>query len=60
MVFTSIVNLIRTRGPDEFWRKRKMFKLAAVSVNYIHMTLDFLNNIHGFSISTVDDEIVIR
>ncbi|XP_031635843.1 39S ribosomal protein L20, mitochondrial [Contarinia nasturtii] len=29
MVFTSIVNLIRSRGPDELWRKRKIFKLAA-------------------------------
>ncbi|XP_055613803.1 39S ribosomal protein L20, mitochondrial [Uranotaenia lowii] len=29
MVFTSVVNLVRARGPDEFWRKRKIFKLAA-------------------------------
>ncbi|XP_044751416.1 39S ribosomal protein L20, mitochondrial [Coccinella septempunctata] len=29
MVFTSLVNYIRSRGPDEFWRKRKIFKLAA-------------------------------
>ncbi|XP_066140802.1 large ribosomal subunit protein bL20m [Euwallacea fornicatus] len=29
MVFTSAVNFIRSRGPDEFWRKRKIFKLAA-------------------------------
>ncbi|XP_059611977.1 large ribosomal subunit protein bL20m [Phlebotomus argentipes] len=29
MVFTSIVNFVRSRGPDEFWRKRKIFKLAA-------------------------------
>lgn len=31
MVFLSIVNFVRCRGPDEFWRKRKIFKLAAVS-----------------------------
>ncbi|CRL07428.1 CLUMA_CG020398, isoform A [Clunio marinus] len=29
MVFTTFVNFIRSRGPDEFWRKRKIFKLAA-------------------------------
>lgn len=29
MVFLSISNLIRTRGPDEIWRKRKIFRLAA-------------------------------
>lgn len=31
MVFTSVVNFVRSRGPDEFWRKRRIFKLAAVS-----------------------------
>uniref|UniRef100_A0A2M4C439 Large ribosomal subunit protein bL20m n=1 Tax=Anopheles marajoara TaxID=58244 RepID=A0A2M4C439_9DIPT len=29
MVFTSIINFVRARGPDEFWRKRKIFKLSA-------------------------------
>ncbi|KAF5307799.1 hypothetical protein FQR65_LT06671 [Abscondita terminalis] len=29
MVFTTAINFIRTRGPDEFWRKRKIFRLAA-------------------------------
>nr|CAI5828745.1 unnamed protein product [Callosobruchus analis] len=29
MVFTTVVNFVRARGPDEFWRKRKIFKLAA-------------------------------
>ncbi|EZA53339.1 hypothetical protein DMN91_005351 [Ooceraea biroi] len=29
MVFLSPSLLIRSRGPDEFWRKRKIFKLAA-------------------------------
>nr|CAH7763813.1 unnamed protein product [Callosobruchus chinensis] len=29
MVFTTAVNFVRARGPDEFWRKRKIFKLAA-------------------------------
>ncbi|KAF2898804.1 hypothetical protein ILUMI_07368 [Ignelater luminosus] len=29
MVFTTIVNCVRARGPDEFWRKRRIFKLAA-------------------------------
>lgn len=31
MVFTSVVRFIRSRGPDEFWRKRKVFKLASVN-----------------------------
>ncbi|XP_038210699.1 39S ribosomal protein L20, mitochondrial [Zerene cesonia] len=29
MVFLNVVNLVRCRGPDEFWRKRKIFRLAA-------------------------------
>ncbi|KAG7214185.1 hypothetical protein KM043_001531 [Ampulex compressa] len=29
MVFLSLNLLARSRGPDEFWRKRKIFKLAA-------------------------------
>ncbi|XP_029169700.1 39S ribosomal protein L20, mitochondrial [Nylanderia fulva] len=29
MVFLSLNLLARCRGPDEFWRKRKIFKLAA-------------------------------
>lgn len=29
MVFLSVVNWVRSRGPDEFWRKRRVFRLAA-------------------------------
>ncbi|XP_076663089.1 mitochondrial ribosomal protein L20 [Andrena cerasifolii] len=29
MVFLSLQLFVRTRGPDEFWRKRQIFKLAA-------------------------------
>lgn len=29
MVFLSIINYVRSRGPDEFWRKRKIFRLAS-------------------------------
>ncbi|XP_033212136.1 39S ribosomal protein L20, mitochondrial [Belonocnema kinseyi] len=29
MVFQTLSHLVRARGPDEFWRKRKIFKLAA-------------------------------
>lgn len=29
MVFTSIALWVRARGPDEFWRKRRIFRLAA-------------------------------
>lgn len=29
MVFLSLRLLTRSRGPDEFWRKRRIFKLAA-------------------------------
>ncbi|XP_022905188.1 large ribosomal subunit protein bL20m [Onthophagus taurus] len=50
MVFTTVVNLIRSRGPDEFWRKRKIFKLAAhfqgrkrncysIAIRYVHRAL---------------------
>ncbi|CAH1104833.1 unnamed protein product [Psylliodes chrysocephalus] len=29
MVFTTVINFVRARGPDEIWRKRRIFKLAA-------------------------------
>ncbi|KAJ8971635.1 hypothetical protein NQ317_015911 [Molorchus minor] len=29
MVFTTAINFVRSKGPDEFWRKRKIFKIAA-------------------------------
>lgn len=29
MVFLTAVNFLRNKGPDEFWRKRKIFRLAA-------------------------------
>ncbi|XP_053694986.1 39S ribosomal protein L20, mitochondrial [Sabethes cyaneus] len=29
MVFTTVISLVRARRPDEFWRKRRIFKLAA-------------------------------
>lgn len=29
MVFLTVANWVRARGPDEFWRKRKIFRLAA-------------------------------
>lgn len=33
MVFTTVINYVRSRGPDELWRKRRIFKLAAVFKN---------------------------
>ncbi|KAG8236907.1 hypothetical protein J437_LFUL015233 [Ladona fulva] len=50
MVFTSLVNFARSKGPDEFWRKRKIFKLAAhfvgrkrncysIAIRYVHRAL---------------------
>lgn len=50
MVFLSVANFVRTRGPDEFWRKRRIFRLAAhfvgrrrncytVAVRYVHRAL---------------------
>ncbi|KAL1494670.1 hypothetical protein ABEB36_010236 [Hypothenemus hampei] len=29
MVFTSAVSFVRSKGPDEFWKKRRIFKLSA-------------------------------
>ncbi|XP_015601247.1 39S ribosomal protein L20, mitochondrial [Cephus cinctus] len=29
MVFQSLMLLARNKGPDEFWRKRKIFRIAA-------------------------------
>ncbi|KAJ8870866.1 hypothetical protein PR048_027167 [Dryococelus australis] len=31
MVFQTLVLFTRSRGPDSFWRNRKIFKLSAVS-----------------------------
>ncbi|KAJ8929299.1 hypothetical protein NQ314_018006 [Rhamnusium bicolor] len=50
MVFTTAVNFVRSRGPDEFWRKRRIFRLAAafygrkrncysIAVRYVHRAL---------------------
>ncbi|XP_046989627.1 39S ribosomal protein L20, mitochondrial [Schistocerca americana] len=50
MVFLNTILLARNRGPDEFWRKRRIFKLAAhfrgrrrncysVAVRYVHRAL---------------------
>ncbi|KAJ8951105.1 hypothetical protein NQ318_003803 [Aromia moschata] len=50
MVLTTAINFIRARGPDEFWRKKKIFKLAAafqgrkrncysIAVRYVHRAL---------------------
>jgi len=30
MVFKTLALFVRNRGPDEFWRKRKILKLSAV------------------------------
>lgn len=34
MVFQTIINFVRSRGPDEFWRKRRIFKLSSVGVTF--------------------------
>ncbi|XP_030761450.1 39S ribosomal protein L20, mitochondrial [Sitophilus oryzae] len=52
MVFTTAVNFVRSRGPDEFWRKRRIFKLAAhfvgrkrncysIAIRYVHRALRY-------------------
>lgn len=60
MVFTSIVNFVRSRGPDEFWRKRKIFKLSAVSAEIYDFENKFTKPNIIFSISLEEDEIVIQ
>ncbi|KPJ11442.1 39S ribosomal protein L20, mitochondrial [Papilio machaon] len=32
MVFLTVTNLLRVRGPDEIWRKRRIFRLAAAFI----------------------------
>jgi hypothetical protein len=39
MVFLTALRLARARGPDEWWRKRKVFKLAAVSCCQVYISL---------------------
>ncbi|CAH1117958.1 unnamed protein product [Phaedon cochleariae] len=52
MVFTTAINFVRARGPDEFWRKRKIFKLSAhfvgrkrncysIAIRYVHRALAY-------------------
>lgn len=52
MVFLTVWNCIRTRGPDEYWRKRRMLRLAAhyigrrrncysIAVRNVHRALAF-------------------
>ncbi len=61
MVFTTIAAFIRSRGPDEFWRKRKIFKISAVNITfYISPEWDNVTNSPVInSISLVVDEIAI-
>lgn len=35
MVFLTAQLFVRCRGPDEFWRKRQIFKLAAVNIQHL-------------------------
>ncbi|NP_001155704.1 39S ribosomal protein L20, mitochondrial [Acyrthosiphon pisum] len=52
MVFTTAIMMVRSRGPDEFWRKRKIFKIAAhfsgrrrncysIAIKAVHRALQF-------------------
>ncbi|XP_050534457.1 39S ribosomal protein L20, mitochondrial [Daktulosphaira vitifoliae] len=52
MVFTTAMMMVRSRGPDEFWRKRKIFKIAAhfsgrrrncysIAIKAVHRALQF-------------------
>ncbi|XP_001599029.1 39S ribosomal protein L20, mitochondrial [Nasonia vitripennis] len=52
MVFQSVTLFARSRGPDEFWRKRKIFRLSAhfrnryrncysLAVRAVHRSLQF-------------------
>uniref|UniRef100_A0A224XN64 Large ribosomal subunit protein bL20m n=1 Tax=Panstrongylus lignarius TaxID=156445 RepID=A0A224XN64_9HEMI len=52
MVFQTMALFVRSRGPDEFWRKRRIFKLAAhfigrrrncysIAIRYVHRALAY-------------------
>lgn len=60
MVFTTIAAFVRSRGPDEFWRKRRIFKITAV-MNFVFDYPDFFFDQIEFvdSISLADDETAI-
>lgn len=61
MVFTSIVALGRNRGPDEFWRKRKIFKMAAVSSFFLFELLSFFytKNLMEFYSITLEGLVIV-
>ncbi|KAH8257318.1 hypothetical protein KR038_007217 [Drosophila bunnanda] len=46
MVFLNLALMVRARGPDEFWRKRRIFKMAA---HYRSRT----RNVYSFAIRSV-------
>lgn len=60
MVFQTMINLVRTRGPDEFWRKRKIFKMTSVIHDFFLNQFFILTQINFFSISLEEDVIVIQ
>uniref|UniRef100_T1IES4 Uncharacterized protein n=1 Tax=Rhodnius prolixus TaxID=13249 RepID=T1IES4_RHOPR len=52
MVFQTVALFVRSKGPDEFWRKRRIFKLAAhfigrrrncysIAIRYVHRALAY-------------------
>lgn len=60
MVFTSVVNLVRSRGPDQFWRNRKIFKLSAVLFLKLFIKFDGKLKIYSFSTLLEEGGIVTR
>lgn len=60
MVFQTMINLVRTRGPDEFWRKRKIFKMTSVIHDFFFLIFYSNFKIKFFSILLEEDVIVIQ
>lgn len=63
MVFLNLPLFVRARGPDEFWRKRQIFKLAAhfygrrrncysIAIRAVHRSL--LNTTKGRKLKKAD------
>lgn len=60
MVFKSLTLFARNKGPDEFWRKRRILRMTAVSC-FFYCSLDYLTKhvfLSRFSTSKTGNKIV--
>lgn len=60
MVFKSLQLLSRSKGPDEFWRKRKIFKLAAVCIFDFFLAIFIEKKVVQFCYKQIRDILCVK